>query len=174
VVAQIEKVKKYCVDKNLPSISREQAQFLSILLRMSQSEVIIEVGTLVGYSTLILAKAAPSAEIYTFEQDQKNAEIARNHLTEYNIHNVKIVMGDAKTTLLTIKKQIDFVFLDATKVEYLNYFAAIKQKLHKGSIIIADNTVSHAQQLKTYVAHMRAQYTSVHIPFPKGMELTIL
>jgi predicted O-methyltransferase YrrM len=162
-------VEIFCKKNNLPSISKEQGEFLSFLVKLVQPKVIVEVGTCAGYSTLWLASS--DSKVITFEKDLKMIEIAKRNFAKYN-KKIEIIEGDALKNLKFLNK-VDFVFLDGTKKEYLDYFKELESKIKKG-VVVADNTISHIEKLMPYLEYVREKYFSVSIPFLKGFELTLI
>jgi caffeoyl-CoA O-methyltransferase len=122
-----------------------EAAFLQLLVRATGARRILEIGTFTGYSALAMAEALPAdGEIVTCEIDPKHAEIARRFFAR-SPHGKKIVLhlGPALHTLgeLTDALPLDFVFLDADKENYINYYERVLPRLKTGGLIVADNVL---------------------------------
>lgn len=126
-------------------IGSEEGRLLQLLIQLGNFKKIIEIGTHAGYSTIWMAMALPSdGHIYTIERDKNRIRMARetflhcNHLT----NNITLLEGKALEVLNTLngKGPFDMVFIDADKINYLNYLDWSEQNVRKGGLIIGDNT----------------------------------
>lgn len=103
---------------------------------------ILEIGTAIGYSALLLHDACPKAEIDTIELDPKRHEIAQNVMKKAGAdHCVHCHLGDAADILPFLSGPYDFVFLDGPKGQYLRQLLSIEPKLSKQAVIAADNVL---------------------------------
>ena len=150
--------KDHAKDSHWRIIPRDAAEFLSILARSVHAKNIVEIGTSVAYSTIWLAMVAKSlgGKVTTFEIDPKKIEIARSHLDQSGLKEfVQIINVDPINNPEKVPNEIDFVFLDAEKKDYVSHFNVIYNKLKDGGIIVADNIVSHFRELKEYIGLVR-------------------
>jgi predicted O-methyltransferase YrrM len=129
-------------------ISAGQGKFIYLLAKMIGARRILEIGTLGGYSALWLARALPEdGQLVTLESEAKHADVAALNLARAGLSNrVKIIVGSALDTLPQVadraaKEPFDFVFLDADKVNYCNYFPHIMRSVRPGALILADNVI---------------------------------
>src|SRR5256885_587591 len=131
----------------LPAISVTPAQgkFLYVLARASGARVILELGTLAGYSTIWLARAAgPGGRVITLEADPKHAAVARENLARARLdRTVDVRVGPALETLpgLTDAAPFDLVFIDADKPNVPDYFDWAIKLSRPGTLIVVDNVV---------------------------------
>jgi len=129
------------------NISANQGKFLQLLARLTASRKILELGTLVGYSTIWLAQALPSdGLLISLEYDPGHAEIARKNLTAAGVAGkVQIRVGKALDNLPKILAEglgpFDLIFIDADKPPYTEYFEWALRLSRKGTLIIADNVI---------------------------------
>jgi predicted O-methyltransferase YrrM len=139
-LAQME---DYAREYNVPIIQKEGARLLNLLVKLHQPQRILEIGTAIGYSTAWLAEALnESGQVVTIEIDEERAKVAEANLKALNYnHNVEIKVGDARDIIPTLEESFDFVFLDAAKGQYLNYFQSTLPLLKPGGIIVADNVL---------------------------------
>ena len=123
---------------------RLEGRFLKLLVQISKSEKALEIGTFTGYSALSIAEALPNhGNLITCEVDEKAANIAKKYFTK-SPHGSKIElkMGEALETINTIEdNSLDFVFVDADKSNYPNYFVSVIDKVKVGGIMVFDNTL---------------------------------
>lgn len=140
-----------------PIIGPEKGKILVDIIREIKPKRILEVGTLVGYSTLIMGRELDSeAEIITLEIDGDEAESAEENIRNAEVQpTVKVIVGDALELIPHLEGVFDMVFLDAEKSEYLDYAKLIEGRLHTGSVIVADNTDISTGAMRKYLAYMR-------------------
>lgn len=135
----------------------ERGRILADLVRKAKPKRILEIGTLVGYSAILMGKELDSdAEIVTIEIDQNEAEMAERNIREAEIKpTVRVLVGEASEVLLQLDGTFDFVFLDEAKWEYLDHLKLIESKLHKGSLVVADNAGAYTYSMKGYLEYVR-------------------
>ncbi|MEM3578528.1 MAG: O-methyltransferase [Candidatus Bathyarchaeia archaeon] len=166
VLSEIEsKIKK---GEFLPIVGPIRGRILIETIRGIKPKRVLEIGTFVGYSTILMGKELEgNAELITVEVDPQAAKIARDNIKKAEIPpRIKVLVGDALELLQKLKGKFDLVFIDAEKQQYLDYLRLIEDKLHKGSIVIADNA-KHAPDYLDYVRHS-GKYTSKHVPASAG------
>ncbi len=170
------------------SITRNIGLFYNIFLRSTGAKNILEIGTSVGYSTIWFAEALREnlgTKIISLEQDSKKIERAKKNFVTAGIEQyVEILQGDALETLSKISNQkeslskFDFIFIDADKERYIQYFDMSLPLLKKGGIIGADNIVypeRFNEMMKDYVNHVKntPNVRTVTIPIDNGEEITM-
>ena len=173
-----ERVKGLPSSLRMRNITPDVGLFLNILVKATKATSILEIGTSNGYSTIWLGLATQenNGQLITLEVDSRKVKMAKENLEKAGLVNtVKLIEGDAKETLRILDKEFDFVFLDAEKEDYLEFFHLIFPKLKIGGVIVADNVISHAEDLKEYVDYVRANPNtqSVLVPVGRGEELTL-
>ena len=132
-------LRKYAIENDVPIMNSQTKELIISILQIAKPKKILEIGTAIGYSSLCFKKYT-GADITTIELDTATAEIARNNFKKYNV-NVNLINDDAMKALRTIDQGFDFVFIDANKSRYLDYFKITSKLLNKGGIIIADNVL---------------------------------
>jgi predicted O-methyltransferase YrrM len=154
VLLLIEKIS----EKNfLPIIGPHKGKILLGEIRKLNPQRLLEVGTLIGYSAILMGKELEDkAEIVTIEIHQDEAELAGKNIVRANIPaKVKIIVGDALQVIPTLMGQFDFAFIDAEKSEYFQYLKLAENKLHKGTVVFADNAGIFADQMGDYLDYVR-------------------
>ncbi len=144
----LKTIRNQCLFDNRPiTINPEEGKFLQFLIKSSNIHTILEVGMLYGYSTIWLARALPNdGKIYTIDREEYNVKIARqnfNKLENQLTNKIEILLGDAQNKLKELISQglkFDMIFIDADKVNYLNYLELSNSLVKKGGLIVADNT----------------------------------
>jgi predicted O-methyltransferase YrrM len=147
--ADLERALEHNAEEGLPAIdvSRTQAEFLALLVRMSGAKRVLEVGTLGGYSTIQLARAVgEDGSVTTLELNLKHAEVAADNLVAAGLNDrVEIEVGPALELLTEMldapPAPYDFVFIDADKSNSPEYFMLARRLCRPGATIVVDNVV---------------------------------
>lgn len=132
-------LRKYALKNNVPIMNSQTKELIVSILEIAKPKKILEIGTAIGYSSLIFEKYT-GADITTIELDKDTAAIAKENFKKHNV-NVNLINDDAMKALRNIDQGFDFVFIDANKSRYLDYFKITSKLLNKGGIIIADNVL---------------------------------
>tara|TARA_B100000886_G_scaffold252473_1_gene178342 strand:- start:148 stop:789 length:642 start_codon:yes stop_codon:yes gene_type:complete len=120
-----------------------QGRFLSMISKLINPEIIVEVGTYTGYSCLCLAEGLKkNGKIITIEKDEEFASIARKFFDKSKYkEKISLIIDDAKNVIENINEKIDLAFIDADKVNYSKYYDMLFSKLKIGGLIVADNVL---------------------------------
>ncbi len=135
------------------AVSPDQGRMMYILAKMAGAKRILEIGTLGGYSTTLLARALPAGgKLVTLELKAENAAVARKNLDRAGVgHFVEIRVGRAGDTLDKMiaahEEPFDFIFIDADKTGYVGYLNQVLQLSHSGTVIIGDNLIRHGDAI---------------------------
>jgi predicted O-methyltransferase YrrM len=143
---------------SMPSaeVTPAQGALLALIARISGARTVLEIGTLTGYSTIWLARAAE--HVTTLELDPGNAELAHRHLTAAGVADrVDLRVGPAAATLATLTGSYDLVFIDADKPSNPSYLREALRLSHPGTIIFADNVVRDGAVTDPHSADPRVQ-----------------
>ncbi len=124
-------------------VGRIEGQFLKVLVQLIGARRVLELGMFTGYSALIMAEGLPEdGRLITCEINPRAEEIARRYFAEsLHGHKIEIRMGPALETIATLTDQLDMVFIDADKTNYVNYYEACLPLLRHGGLIVADNVL---------------------------------
>ena len=141
----------------LPIIGPEKARVLAKLVREVNPKRVLEIGTLIGYSTIVIAKElGDESEIITIEIDEDEAGVAEKNILKAGVKpRIKVIVGDALKVIPSLKGGFDLLFIDADKREYLSYLKLSEDKLHEGSVVIADNVGIFSDLMKDYLDYVR-------------------
>jgi predicted O-methyltransferase YrrM len=175
VLTQIEKASE---KKFLPIIGPHKGRILAEQIRKVKPQHVLEVGALIGYSTILMGKELEAgAEIVTIEIHRDEAELAGKNILRANIPpQVKIIIGDALEVIPTLRGPFDFVFIDAEKTEYHRYLKLAEEQLRKGAVVFADNAGFFAEQMSEYLDYVRnsGRYRSRYVPVgDDGVEISV-
>ena len=153
----LRRIEREAMRGYLPIIGAERGKILVDLVRRVKPKRVLEIGTFIGYSTIMMGKELDEgAEIITIEIDEDEAEEARRNIELAGIKpKIRAIVGNALEVIPKLRGKFDFVFIDAAKKEYLSYLRLMEDKLHKGSVVVADNAGIFAYSMKDYLKHVR-------------------
>lgn len=139
----LEDIRKEAEKDGVPIIRREAESFLKSIICMKQPRRILEIGTAVGYSALMMSGWMPEGcEITTIESFHKRVVIAGDNIKKAGKQDViKLIEGDAVEILGTLNGGYDFVFMDAAKGQYKEFFRLCAPLCAPGSVIVCDNVL---------------------------------
>ncbi len=146
------KLKEYAVENNVPIIRDETRDFLRLILNIKNIDNILEIGTAIAYSTLVMHKANTKANIFTIENYDKRIRDAKNNIVKYfNKDKITLIEEDASIYLKECNKNeyFDLIFLDAAKGQYINWLSDMKRLMKKDGILIADNIFKDGEILES-------------------------
>lgn len=163
--------------EQVPIIRQETEKLLKVLLRLKRPERILEVGTATGYSALVMAEnTEESAKITTIEKYEKRIPKARENFTAAGMAGrIALLEGDAAKILKSLAPSYDFIFMDAAKGQYPNFFPEVMRLLAVGGVLLSDNVLQDGDIIesrylvtrrnRTIHARMREYlYTLTHMP----------
>ena len=152
-----EEARRDCV----PVIRREMQSFLKTLLAVRQPRAILEVGTAVGFSALMMCEYAhPEAHITTIEKYEKRIPIAKENFRRAGREErITLLEGDASEHLSRLAGPFDFIFMDAAKGQYVYFLPELVRLLKKGGILVSDNVLQDGDILESRFAVTRRNRT---------------
>jgi predicted O-methyltransferase YrrM len=159
------------------NVEPESAELLAVLIRATQAERLLEIGTSNGYSTIWLADAAEATggELVSVEVDAERTALARENLERAGL-GAELRTEDAATTLSQAEDAAyGFVFLDAERPAYASYWPDLVRTLAPGGLLVVDNVLSHEDQLIEFTALVEAdgRVTSTVVPVGAGLRLAV-
>ena len=176
-------------EKRLNCISKNIGMFYNIMLKSINAKKILEVGMSVGYSGLwfvdaVMSNTQSDGQIITIDRERFKIDNAKKNFEEAGVSSlIKIRDGEARKVLHDIKEEFgknyfDFIFIDADKESYIEYFDLCLPLVRKGGIIGADNILlpeRFNEMMVDYLSHVRSNpnVQSVTIPIDNGEEVTI-
>ena len=154
---------------HIPVIGKEKGRVIKRLLAKHAPTRGIEVGSLFGYSAILLAANMPrGGHLTCVENNTYLARFCQSNAEHAGLKGrVKVVVGDALRVLPFLRGPVDLMLLDAQKEDYLDYLKAVEPRLVKGALIIADNTGIYRRDVRPYISHVRGgpPYTSREYDF---------
>jgi predicted O-methyltransferase YrrM len=153
----------------IPVIGKEKSRVLRRLLLRHQPRRGIEVGSLFGYSAILVAGHMPrGGRLVCVEQNAYLAKFVVSNVEKAGLaRHVRVVVGDALRVLPLLRGPVDFLLIDANKEDYLDYLRAVESRLVKGALVVADNTGIYRRDVKPYLDHVRgdSRFTSREYDF---------
>lgn len=131
----------YAESNRVPIVSQDVARFIELLLKIIKPKNILEIGSAIGYSSLIMYKAS-DANILTIEKDEETFKVLKENLKKYDTDNkIKAINDDAINTLKSMDKEekFDFCFIDANKSQYEEYLNLVYDLTSDNALILIDN-----------------------------------
>ncbi len=151
----------------LPIIGPAKGKHLIDTVRTFNVKNVLEVGTLVGYSTILIAASLPQGgRVVTIEVKPRSARLAEENIGRAGLADkIELHIGDALTVIPRINVRFDMVFLDATKNEYLKYLKLSEDKLETGGVVFADNVKTPSRKMRDYLDYVRnsGRYSSEYV-----------
>ena len=173
----LKEIEKMTEREFLPIIGPDKGQVLIKVIHETKPKRILEIGTLIGYSAILMAKELDAdACLTTIEIHAGEAKLARENIERAKVRpKIDVIVGDAVKVIPKLTGKFDMVFIDAAKEEYFDYLRLVEKKLHKGSVV-ADNAGIFADQMKEYPDYVRSsgKYASKYMSFGEdGVEVSV-
>lgn len=138
---KLDDLEKWCNKKRIPIIPHETAVFLDFQLGIIKPKNILEIGSAVGFSGILMARHLPSdGQLYTIERFDYMSKIAKENIKKFGLTDkINLIEGDAKDVLPQIEKKFDFIFMDSAKAKYIEFFPYCMKLLNDNGIMIVDD-----------------------------------
>ena len=157
----LNQIEKYALDTQVPIIRKEMQSFLRFLLTMKRPMKILEVGTAIGFSALLMSEYAPQGcQITTIEKYEPRIPIARENFKRAGKEDcIKLIEGDATDILKELDGSFDLIFMDAAKGQYIHFMPDILRLLTEGGLLISDNVLQDGDVIESRYAVVRRNRT---------------
>jgi predicted O-methyltransferase YrrM len=142
---------------HIPTVGRAKGRVIRRLLDRHRPRRALEIGSLLGYSAILIAGSLPpGGRLTCLEASEFLASLVKANVEEAGLgRRVRVVSGDALRAIPLLPGRFDFVLLDARKEDYLDYLRQLEPKLPAGAVVVADNTGVFRRELAPYLAHVR-------------------
>ena len=155
----LEKIEKEAHENNVTIIRKEMESFLRVMLELKRPKRILELGTAVGYSAILMSECIEKkSKIVTIENYEKRIPIAKQNIKDAGKEKViELLEGDAMEIMPTLQEnQFDFVFMDAAKAQYIHFLPEVMRLMKKGAVLITDNVLQEGDLIESkYVVRRR-------------------
>ena len=160
--------------ENVPVIPHETVAYFRLLLESLQPEKILEIGTAIGFSALLMAEHAPLAQITTIDRNPEMIEFAKANFAKYDSRQqITLLEGDAVDLLETLEDSYDFVFMDSAKSKYVVFLPQVLKRLNPGGLILIDDVFQGGDVAKPFEEIKRGQraiYRGLHSLFDATLD----
>ena len=154
----LDRIEKEAIETYVPIIRKEMQSFLKLLLTIKKPARILEVGTAIGFSAILMAEYNPAdCQITTIENYEKRIPIARANFERVGkSEQITLLEGDAAEVLKTIEEPFDFIFMDAAKGQYVHFMPEVLRLLKKDGVLVSDNVLQDGDIIESrYVVTRR-------------------
>ena len=157
----LEELEQTALRDRVPVIRREMQSFIKTFLAMNQPGRILEVGTAIGFSTLLMCEyGREDLQIVTIENYAKRIPIARENFRRAGREDqITLLEGDAGELLKTLEGPFDMIFMDAAKGQYIHWLPDIRRLMTKGSVLISDNVLQEGDIIESHYLVERRKRT---------------
>lgn len=139
---KIKEIREYAKDNKVPIMQPEGIDFLTTFIIKHQIKSVLEVGTAIGYSAIMMSLCSPTLKVTTIERDEERYLEAIKNIKKLNLENrVTLIFNDALKT--KINEKYDLIFIDAAKAQNIKFFELFERNLNEGGFIITDNMYFH-------------------------------
>ncbi len=139
----IIEMEKYAKEYNVPIIEKDSIKFIMKYIKLNNVKSILEIGTAIGYSGILMTSANEGVELTTIERDEKRYMEAVKNVKKCGLeHQIEVVFQDALDVNL-IGRSYDMIFIDAAKGQYIKFFEKFSHYLKPNGVIITDNIKFH-------------------------------
>ncbi len=162
---EISAIEAFARKNYIPVMLDDTKQLLFDTVQNAAPQSILEIGTAIGYSGIIMLTACPSAKLNTIEMDENNARMAKQNFAEAGVNDkVNLFLGDARQIVPLLTGQYDFIFMDGPKGQYVKFFPYLFDLLKSGGTLVCDNVL-----YKGLVEHVPEDKRHKHITVARNM-----
>ena len=159
--AWLNEIEKFALETQVPIIRRSMQSLLKFLLKFTKPKSILEVGTAIGFSALLMSEYAPEdCHITTIEKYEKRIPIAKENFRKAGREDrITLLEGDAEEILKELEGPYDFIFVDAAKAQYIHYFPELMRLLEQDGYLVSDNVLQDGDLIQSRFAVERRNRT---------------
>ena len=157
----IEAIEQEALDSFVPIIRKETQSFLKVMMLMNRPARVLEVGTAVGFSAILMSEYLPEgSHITTIENYEKRIPIARNNFKRAGKEEqITLIEGDALEVMETLEGPYDFIFMDAAKGQYIHFLPEILRLQARDGVLVSDNVLQDGDVIESRFAVTRRNRT---------------
>ena len=175
VAGGLKELEDFARAENVPVIPHETVAYFRLLLESLQPEKILEIGTAIGFSALLMAEHAPQAQITTIDRNPEMIELAKANFAKYDSRQqITLLEGDAVDLLETLEEDYyDLVFMDSAKSKYVVFLPQVLKRLNPGGLVLIDDVFQGGDVAKPFEDIKRGQraiYRGLHSLFDATLD----
>ena len=157
----IEAIEQEALENFVPIIRKETQSFLKVMMLMNRPARVLEVGTAVGFSAILMSEYLPEgSHITTIENYEKRIPVARNNFKRAGKEEqITLIEGDALEVMKTLEGPYDFIFMDAAKGQYIHFLPEVLRVLDENGVLITDNVLQDGDVIESHFAVERRNRT---------------
>ena len=156
----LEELEQYALQTEVPIIRKEMQSFLKTLLKMNKPKQILEVGTAIGFSALLMKEFMPAnGQITTIEKYEKRIPVARANFEAHGDGRITLLEGDAMEILAGLTGSYDMIFMDAAKGQYVVWLDDVVRLLCPGGVLLSDNVLQEGDLVESHYIVTRRNRT---------------
>ena len=160
VTGSLKELESFAHKENIPVIPHETVAYFRFLMQTLQPKNILEIGTAIGFSALLMATYAPEARITTIDRNQEMIDLAKENFAQFDSRKqITLLEGDAVDILGDLKETYDFVFMDSAKSKYIVFLPEILNHLAVGGVVVLDDVFQGGDVTKDIKEVRRGQRT---------------
>ena len=160
VSGSLKELENFARKENIPIIPHETVAYFRFLMEIIQPKNILEIGTAIGFSALLMAQHSPNAKITTIDRNPEMIVFAKENFAKYDSRKqITLLEGDAVDILSTLTETYDFVFMDSAKSKYIVFLPEILKHLDVGGVVVLDDVFQGGDIAKDIMEVRRGQRT---------------
>ena len=160
VTGALKELEDFARKENIPIIPHETVAYFRFLMETIQPKNILEIGTAIGFSALLMAQHSPESKITTIDRNPEMTGFAKANFAKFdNRQQITLLEGDAVDVLSTLTETYDFVFMDSAKSKYIVFLPEILKHLEVGGVVILDDIFQGGDIAKDIMEVRRGQRT---------------
>lgn len=160
VTDALKELEEFARRENIPVIPHETVAFFRLFLQTMQPKSILEIGTAIGFSALLMAEQVPDAKIMTIDRNEEMIGFAKENFARFDQRNqITLLEGDAVDLLEHIEKRFDLIFMDSAKSKYIVFLPEVLKRLEVGGVVILDDIFQGGDVARDIMEVRRGQRT---------------
>ena len=160
VTGSLKELEKFARKENIPIIPHETVAYFRFLMETMQPKNILEIGTAIGFSALLMAEHSPESKITTIDRNPEMIGFAKENFARFDSRKqITLLEGDAVDVLSTLTESYDFVFMDSAKSKYIIFLPEILKRLEVGGVVVLDDIFQGGDVAKDIMEVRRGQRT---------------
>ena len=160
VTDALKELEEFARRENVPIIPHETVAFFRLFLQTMQPKSILEIGTAIGFSALLMAEQVPDAKIMTIDRNEEMIGFAKENFARFDQRKqITLLEGDAVDLLEHIEQRFDLIFMDSAKSKYIVFLPEVLKRLEVGGVVILDDIFQGGDVARDIMDVRRGQRT---------------